>query len=135
MADINISDELAVKIKNDPFPNHLGAEIIKLSPGFARVSLKVQEHMTNIHRITHGGVVFTLADIALGMASNARGQDAVAVNANINFIRASKPGDVLVATAEEVHLGRRTANYRITIETDGGKLIAIAQGLVFRESK
>ncbi|AGL02682.1 PaaI family thioesterase [Desulfoscipio gibsoniae] len=134
MPDINVNDDIALKIKNDPFPKHMGVEIIELSPGFARVSMKVQEHMTNILRITHGGVVFTLADVALGIASNARGSAAVAVNVNINFIRASRPGDVLIATAEEVHLGRRTANYRITIEDDDGKVVAMAQGLVFRES-
>ncbi len=135
MQDININDELAEKILDDPFPRHLGIEIIKLAPGFAKVSLSVQEHMTNILRITHGGIVFTLADVALGIASNARGQASVAVSVNINFIKASKPGDVLVATAEEIHSGRRTANYRITVEDDQGKLIAVAQGLVFQENK
>jgi len=135
MQDINVNDELAVKILDDPFPRHLGIEIIKLSPGFSKVSLKVQEHMTNILRITHGGIVFTLADVALGIASNARGQASVAANVNINFIKPSNPGDVLVATAEEVHSGRRTSNYRITIEDEQGKLVAIAQGLVFQETK
>ncbi|TYO94674.1 hydroxyphenylacetyl-CoA thioesterase PaaI [Desulfallas thermosapovorans] len=135
MADINLSDEIAVKIKDDPFPNYLGVEIIKVAPGYAKVSLKVQEHMTNIHRITHGGVVFTVADVALGNASNSHGPAAVAMNVNINYMRPSKPGDVLIATAEEVHLGRRTAHYRITVENEQGKLVATVQGLVFRENK
>ncbi len=135
MEEINVNDDLAEKIKDDPFPRHLGIKTIKLSPGYARVSLQVQDYMTNILRITHGGIVFTLADVALGIASNARGQASVAMSVTINFIKASKPGTVLFATAEEIHSGRRTANYRITIEDDQGKLIAMAQGLVFQESK
>lgn len=135
MEDINVNDELAEKFRYDPFPRHLGIKIIKLSPGYARVSLQVQDYMTNILRITHGGIVFTLADVALGIASNARGQASVAMSVTINFIKASKPGNILYATAEEIHSGRRTANYRITIEDDKGKLIALAQGLVFQESK
>jgi len=130
-SEINISNNLAAFIKDDPFPNHLGVKIIELSPGYARVSLQVQDYMTNIHRITHGGLVFTLADVALGIASNARGQTAVAVSVNINYIKASKPGDTLIATAVEEHLGRSAANYRVTVEDGQGRLIASAQGLVF----
>lgn len=134
MEDINIDHDLAERIKDDPFPRHLGIEIIKLSPGYAKVSLQVQDYMTNILHITHGGVIFTLADVALGIASNARGQASVAMSVTINFIKASKPDTVLYATAEEISCGRRTSNYRITIEDDKGKLIALAQGLVFQES-
>ncbi|SFG79303.1 acyl-CoA thioesterase [Desulfotomaculum arcticum] len=132
---IKLDEELKERIKDDPYPNHLGVKIIELTPGYSKVSLKIKEHMTNIHRITHGGVIFTLADVALGTASNSRGQMAVAVNVNINFIKASKVGDTLIATAREEHLGRRTANYRVTVEDEQGKLIASIQGLVFRETK
>ena len=132
---IKLDEELMKRIKDDPFPNHLGVEIIELAPGYSKVSLRIEEHMTNMHRITHGGVVFTLADVALGTASNSRGQKAVAVNVNINFIKASKFGDTLIATAREEHLGRRTANYRVMVEDQQGRLIASMQGLVFRESQ
>lgn len=132
---IKLDEELKERIKDDPYPNHLGVKIIELTPGYSKVSLIIKEHMTNIHRITHGGVIFTLADVALGTASNSRGQMAVAVNVNINFIKASKVGDTLIATAREEHLGRRTANYRVTVEDEQGKLIASIQGLVFRENK
>lgn len=128
-----IDAETLAKLRNDPFPNHLGVQVIELQPGYARVSLAVDGHMTNIHRITHGGVVFTVADVALGLASNSHGPSAVAVNVNINFIRASRPGDTLIATATEEHLGRRTASYRVTVEDQLGKLVAVTQGLVYRK--
>lgn len=127
-----ISAETLARLRNDPFPNQLGVEVMELGPGYARVTLAVDGQMTNIHGITHGGVVFTLADVALGLASNSHGPGAVAVNVNINYIRASKPGDRLTATATEEHLGRRTASYRVTVEDQRGKLVAVTQGLVFR---
>jgi len=130
-----MTKELLQKLRDDPFPNYLGVELDEVAPGYARVKLRVQDHMTNIHRITHGGVVFTLADVALGVASNSRGPAAVAVNVNINYIRASSPGDVLVTTAEEEHLGRQTASYRVTVRDGRGRLVAVAQGLVFRKAE
>lgn len=130
-----ITEDVLEKLRCDPFPEHLGVEVVELTPGYARVSLTVGENMTNIHHITHGGVVFTVADFALGLASNSHSPGAVAVNVNINFIRASKPGDILTATAREEHLGRRTASYRIQVEDQQGKLVANVQGLVYRNTE
>ena len=131
--DYDISENLKTKFAEDPFPKHLGIKIMELQPGYAKLSIQVQPHMANILGITHGGIVFTLADAALGVASNARGVFSVAINVNISYIKSSKSGDVLIAVAEELHSGRRTANYKVTIEDEQGKLIALAQGLVFQE--
>jgi len=130
-----IAEDVLEKLRHDPFPASLGVKLVALAPGYARVSLTLDEKMTNIHNITHGGVVFTVADVALGLASNCHGPSAVAVNVNINYIRPSKPGDILTATAREEHLGRRTASYLIKVEDQQGKLVATAQGLVYRNTE
>lgn len=134
-AKIQLPEELKERIADDPFPNHLGIEVLELRPGYSRVALAVREHMLNMHRITHGGVVFTLADVALGTASNARGVATVAVDVNINFIRSSAAGDYLVATATEENLTRRTGLYRIRVENGRGELVALADGLVYRKEQ
>jgi len=121
-------------IRNDPFANYLGAVVEAIEPGYSRVSLTVTEQMANFHGITHGGVVFALGDIAFAAASNSRGQAAVALNVSINFLRASKPGDHLVAEATEVHVEGRTALYEITVvEKKSGELVAKSQDLVYRK--
>jgi len=125
--------EIRNRIEDDPFPYSLGMEILELRPGYARVGLQVKEHMVNMHRITHGGVVFTLADVAFGQASNTHGITAVALNVNFSFVKASKPGDYLIATACEENLTRRTGLYRLEVKNGAGELIALAQGLVYRK--
>jgi len=121
-------------IRNDPFANHLGAVVEAIEPGYSRVSLTVTEQMANFHGITHGAVVFALGDIAFAAASNSRGQAAVALNVSINFLRASKPGDHLVAEAKEVHVEGRTALYEITVvEKKSGEMVAKSQDLVYRK--
>ena len=57
--------------------------------------------MVIFHGNTHGGVVFSLGDMAFGAASNSHGQTAVALNVGINFLKASKSGDRLIAEATE----------------------------------
>lgn len=131
--NVDLPAEVKEKVLQDPFPEFLGVEILELKPGYSRVGLRVDERMTNIHGITHGGVVFTLADVALGTASNSRGVPAVAVNVSINYLKKSSPGEHLVATAREENLTRRTGLYRITVENERGELLAVAHGLVYRQ--
>lgn len=121
-------------IQNDAFARFLGAEVEIVAPGHSRVSLTITERMTNFHGITHGGVVFSLGDMAFAAAGNSRGQVAVALNVNIHFLHPSKVGDRLVAEAKECHLGGRTGLYEITvIEEKTGTLIARSQDLVYRK--
>lgn len=129
-----VSKEMLERLMDDPFPRHLGVDLLEIRPGFSRVGLRVAEHMTNIHRITHGGVVFTLVDVALGTASNAGGGVEVAINVSIYYLRPSAPGDYLVATAEAEKATGRTGLYRIRVEDEKGELVAAADGLVYRKS-
>lgn len=120
-------------IQKDPFARHLGARVEILGPGHSRASLTIGEEMANFHGITHGGVVFALSDIAFAAASNSHGQTAVALNANISFLKATKPGDQLVAEARERHAGGSTALYEITVvEGQSGQIVARSQNLVYR---
>lgn len=123
-------------IQNDPFAKHLGATVEIIEPGHSRVTITVTEKMVNFHGITHGGLIFTLGDIAFAAASNSHGQTAVALNVDICFLRASKPGDVLVAEARERFAGGRTALYDITvINQRTGELIAKSQDMVYRKKE
>ncbi len=129
-----ISEELLEKLKDDPFPRHLGVEVLDVRPGYAKVGLRVADFMTNIHRITHGGVVFTLADVALGNACNSWGDTEVAINVSIYYLKASRPGEYLTATARSENITRKTGLYRIRVENEIGELVATANGLVYRLS-
>ena len=123
-------------IQKDPFAAHLGAKIEIIEPGHSRVSLTITEEMTNFHGATHGGVIFALSDIAFAAASNSHGLMAVALNVGISFLKASKPGDKLVAEAKEGHVGGRVALYDITVRDDQtGKLVAKSQDLAYRKNE
>ena len=65
--------------------------------------------MLNHQGAPHGGVLFSLADIALGAASNTDGGRAVALTATISFVAAAPPGSRLIAECRERRRGRRAA--------------------------
>jgi len=132
---MNILQEIKEKYAADTFPQSLGIEILDLAPGYARVTMTLKENMLNFHGIGHGGAIFTLADTALGLASNSHGNPALALTVTINYLAPARPGTHLVAIAEEEHLTRRTGVYRITINTSDGDNIALARGTVYRQAK
>jgi acyl-CoA thioesterase len=134
MLDTNRQAAIARHIREDPFAAHLGAEIEVIEPGYSRVSMTVTEEMLNFHGMAHGGIVFSLGDIAFAAAGNSHGQTAVALNVSISFLKATKAGDQLIAEAKEQHLGGRTALYEITVtERESGHLVAKSQAMVYRK--
>ena len=131
---IMINPNIVKYINKDPYANLLGATIEAVEPGYSRVSLVVTESMLNFHGMTHGGLVFSLGDIAFAAASNSHGQTALALNVAVSFLRATGVGDHLVAEAKEVHLGGATALYDIVVtEKNSQQLVAKSQATVYRK--
>lgn len=123
-------------IQNDAFTRFLGARVEIIKPGHCRVSLTVTEDMTNFHGTVHGGVIFSISDMAFAAACNSHGKVAVALNVNICFLKPAFPGDCLVAEAKEVHSSRRTSLYDINIfDENTGELIAKTQDQAYRKEK
>jgi acyl-CoA thioesterase len=97
--------------------------------GYARVHMQVRADMLNGHAMTHGGMIFALADSAFAYACNSRNVATVAQSATISFLAVSKLGDVLIAEARETALVGRSGVYQISIRTDDGREIAEFTGL------
>jgi acyl-CoA thioesterase len=81
--------------------------------------MTVTGDMVNGHAMTHGGYVFMLADTAFACACNSHGPVTVAAGADISFLRATGPGDVLVAYAKERVTQGRSGIYDVTVTCDG----------------
>lgn len=123
-------------IQGDQFARFLGATVEVLKPGHSRVTLTITADMVNFHGTTHGGVIFALGDMAFAAAGNSYGQTAVALNVGINFLRASKPGDRLVAEAIEQTTEGPMALYDISIrDTRTGDLVAKSHDLAYRKKE
>ncbi len=87
--------------------------------------------MLNRYGACHGGVLFTIADAALGLASNSHGVLAVASGSDVNFLRPARLGDHLVAETREQNRTRRTALYHTEVRNrETGELVAVVSGRI-----
>jgi len=115
----------------DPFVTSVGIRCVDAGPGHATVTLDVGDAHINFNGACHGGVIFTLADTAFGLASNSHGMIAVGIDAHITYHVAAQRGDALTATAIEVSRLRRIAVYRIEVRRADATLIASFTGTVY----
>jgi acyl-CoA thioesterase len=124
--------ELRARIENDPWAESLGIRYLDLRRGYCRVSLKLQPGMVNFQGHPHGGVIFTLADVAFGAACNSHGEAAVALSITISYLAAVKPDAALVAEGREKKQGRRAGFYEIDVTTEDGTPVAHAHCVAHR---
>ncbi|MEM6761641.1 MAG: hydroxyphenylacetyl-CoA thioesterase PaaI [Pseudomonadota bacterium] len=106
----------------------LGMQLDRVGNGEASLSLTVREDMTNGHGIAHGGFVFTLADSAFAFACNSSGQRAVANQCQITYVAPARAGDVLTATAKEIHRAGRQGITDVVVRRADGTVIAHFRG-------
>jgi len=110
---------------------HMGMSILELERGRAVLSMKVRPEMANGFRITHGGMVFALADTAFAYACNDGEFPTVAAGADITFARASHEGDTLTATAVRRWAAGRNGIYDVTVTDQDGNIVAEFRGRSF----
>ena len=92
-------NELMEVISGDRFRKFLGAEIVEVKRGYARVEGVVKEDYTNFHGTAHGSYIAAIADFALSIAANSDNVRRFAVTIKINFLKPAFPGDKLIAEA------------------------------------
>lgn len=114
--------------KEDRASHWLGMKRLEVRPGYARMSMRVKEHMVNGQKVCHGGLIFSLADSSFGYACNSHGQHALAASCSIDFLAPAQLGDELTAEAQETaHVGR-TRVYDVRVTNQEGRLIALFRG-------
>ncbi len=131
----SVSERMKRLAARDPFPASLGIECLEGAPGRAVVRMQVGERHLNLNGSCHGGAIFSLADTAFGLASNAYGVVAAGIDVHITYIAAAKLGDVLTATATEVSRNRKLGVYRIDVSNADNVLIAGFTGTAYITSR
>jgi phenylacetic acid degradation protein PaaD len=127
----DVSQRLKHLAARDAFATLLGAECVQAGPGTAVMRMTVAEQHMNFNGTCHGGVLFSLADSAFGLASNSHGRLAAAVDAHIGFTAPARVGDALVATARELNRSNRIGTYRVDVRRGDDSVVAAFTGTVY----
>ena len=122
-------------LEKDLFSKWLGIEVLEIKAGYSKIKMIIRQEMVNGFGIVHGGITFSLADSAFAFACNNRNNLSVALDTSINFIKPVHVGDVIVAEAKEVHNGKSTGLYQVTISNQNGHTVGVFKGTCFRTGK
>lgn len=133
MKDIS-KEEMYQKIidyveNNEGFIKHNNIHLEELKDNYAKLSVTLTAKSLNPSGIAHGGLIFGLADSAMGMAARTNGRNIVTINSNIEYLRAGK-GTKLTAIATQEKVGNNIAFYKTEIYADDN-LCAIANGTFY----
>ena len=108
----------------DPFVRSLGIAVVAAAEGRVEVGREVGPEHLNFLGGGHGGLIFTLADTAFGLASNIGGTVSIGIDTHMAYIRGVRAGDQLSAVAEEISRSSKTAVYRVDVRRDGEAVAA-----------
>ena len=136
----NEKDQLANSVvthmmENDLFSQWLGVIVLEIKEGYSKIKMTVRQEMINGFGIVHGGIAFSLADSAFAFACNNRNILSVALDTSINFLKPVHVDDVLTAEAKEIHNGKSTGLYHISIFNQKEHLVAVFKGTCYRTGK
>lgn len=128
-------DVVSHMMENDLFSQWLGIEVLEIKEGYSKIKMTVRKEMINGFGIVHGGIAFALSDSAFAFACNNRNVLSVALDTSINFTKPVHVGDILIAEAKELHNGKSTGLYHITVTNQNDHTVALFKGTCFRTNK
>ncbi len=114
-------------MKDAPFYDLLGLEVVGLAPGEARIRMKAGSHLHNTTGIVHGGAIAALADASSGVAMATLvpkgSRRIITVEQKVNFIAAVREGD-LIGVGKVIQGEGDVAVSEAEIRDQDGKLVA-----------
>lgn len=116
------------KVQKEPVGGFFGMRLLDLSPGHAKVSMRLRPEYLTFNGFIFGGIITSIADQAFACATNSMGRPSIATQFNVHFISAAAPGDELTAEGRVLRKGRRVDVCEIAVTNQDGKLIARATG-------
>lgn len=123
--EINKLKELSV---TEPVASFLDLKLVEISPGYARVSMKMKPQYINFNGMVFGGIITCVADQAFAYATNSVITPNVATQFNIHFITAVAADDELTAECRVIKSGKRVCISEMEVKNQHDKLVARASG-------
>jgi acyl-CoA thioesterase len=111
-----------------------GMKVLSLKAGESVVRMKVEDEHLMAAGFCHGGVIFSLADVAFALACNSHGTLSLALDMSISFLKPVKRGELLTARCRERHRGKSTGCYEIEVTNDSGELVSFLKATAFRKN-
>ena len=116
--------------KQSAFVKLLGLSIEKLENGFCQSRLQIREEFLNKRKIVHGGVIYSMADISMGVAVYStlkREEETATIEIKINYLKPANQ-KVLICDARVIQRGKQVSVIDAEIKSEDDHVIAKAIG-------
>ena len=109
-----------------PFGKWLNGIVKHVEEGQAQLEFRVRKEMTNPAGLLHGGVIASIIDEVIGIATYSLDDNKtkLSINLNIDYLAPAKEDDVVIATASINKKGRQIINATCDLHNQQGKLLA-----------
>jgi acyl-coenzyme A thioesterase 13 len=130
-ADAGLPAGFEPLFRTSPFLERTGPFYVKGRGAQLRIGLRVQEHHLNGRGQLHGGMLMTMADIALGYAMSTSTEpplNAVTSSMSVDFAGGARVGDWVESAVDIQKLGRTLAFANVYLSV-GDQRIVRASGI------
>lgn len=118
------------KIKDNGFMSYNGLYVVEAKENYVKIGVDITEKSLNPFGIVHGGLIYTLADSAMGIALATTGKSGVTLNSTIDYLTPGK-GKKLFADTEIVKDGKSIVVFRVNIKDENDTLVSVASGTYY----
>lgn len=108
------------------FNRHNHIQIVDVDDGTSVVEVPLTKECLNPLGIAHGGLIFSLCDVATGVAARSGGRKTVSQDASVYFLRPGVNTEKLTARGRVIREGGRSGLAEAEVYTDDGTLVAKA---------
>lgn len=112
------------------FNYHNGIKVTELRDGYAACRVELTPQSMNAQGMAHGGIVFSICDVAAGYAAAYIDRRCVTQAGNIYFLRPAQ-GSYLIAKAEPIKIGKTVSIIETRVYDDQQRLVAEATFSIF----
>lgn len=106
--------------KQSAFVKLLGLSIEKMENGFCQSKLQIKEDFLNKRKIVHGGVIYSMADISMGIAVYStlkKEEETATIEIKINYLKPTNK-KMLICEARVIQKGKQIAVIEAEIKAD-----------------
>jgi len=110
------------------FNSFVGTKVREACDGNSVLEVEMRTELCNRWGYPHGGVIFTLADTAAGIAAMSAGERrTVTVNAQMNYMRVGLSQGKMIAHGKTVKAGKNLAFVDVEVFDSANTLVAAGQ--------
>ena len=107
-------------VENNPFMQWNRIEVDELDVNHCLCHVQLRHEQTNPNGLAHGGLLFTMADVAASALARADGRNYSPLDANVHFLRKVKEG-MVIAEASIIRRGRTSVLIEVQIRSGEGR--------------